>query len=158
MVGTVLGLTVAKYLLDASLRNNVDILRKTSGITPADAQMGHVPPIARQCRRWLQRRTALLSHCTTHLKLRCVHLGAKTLGCVRHCCMKTSLHSTMCLVMPKSAWNSTAGVVGDTHVHAHYSCLHAMRCHADVHGISCMLACRCTGTSGCLMRSDRTLD
>ncbi len=49
VIGTVVGLTVAKYLTDASLRNDVNIERKTNGFTPSDAQVS-LPPIARH--RW----------------------------------------------------------------------------------------------------------
>ena len=40
VLGAVVGLTVANYVTDDSLRNDVYIERKTSGITPSDAQVG----------------------------------------------------------------------------------------------------------------------
>lgn len=39
VIGAVVGLTVAKYVTDDTLRNDVYIERKTSGITAFDAQV-----------------------------------------------------------------------------------------------------------------------
>lgn len=80
VIGAVVGLTVAKYVTDDTLRNDVYIERKTSGITAFDAQNGVCP-----CQRiWLSwglfmnptdgAAAALQSNAATFLQTQCARI------------------------------------------------------------------------------------